>query len=191
MRDITEILRDYRNLMEEVSEEAKRLTENYQEHMKCCKGCSECCTDLTLLPLEWYALREALKQEQPRLVPVDSDEQCALLVDHACSLYPFRPLICRTHGLPLLYLTEEYNDAGIRMKPDDPEWQISWCDMNFTEVSEETMEDIFDPEDVINMEEWNLLLGKLNRQFLKTPEGQSFSGKRIPLKDMIDSLKDI
>ncbi len=187
MREIEDILTDYRTLMKDVSEEAQRLTENYSEYMKCRKGCSECCTDLTLLPLEWYALRQMLQKENPALQPAESDERCALLIDRACSLYPFRPLICRTHGLPLLYLTEEYSDAGIRIKPDDPEWQISWCDLNFTEVSEETMEDIFDPEDVINMEEWNLLLGKLNREFLKTPEGQSFSGDRIPLKDMLNS----
>ena len=184
-RDTETLIRDYRQLMADVMEEAERLKICYGEHMKCRKGCSECCTDLTLLPLEWYALREVLKKENPPLKPAGQDDRCSLLVDDACALYPYRPLICRTHGLPLLYLTEEYNDAGIQIKADDPEWQISWCDLNFTEVSEEMMEDIFDPEDVINMEEWNLLLGRLNREFLKTPEGSSFQRKRIPLKEIL------
>ncbi len=185
MKTTAAILEDYRTLLADVEEEALRLTEIYRDHMKCRKGCSECCMDLTLLPLEWYALKVIIQEKKPVLHPKEGTERCLLLEHDHCLLYPYRPMICRTHGLPLLYLTEEYNDAGIQIKPDDPEWQISWCDYNFTEVSEEMMEDIFDPEDVMNMEEWNLLLGRLNREFLKTPEGRSFTEARIPLKDLI------
>jgi uncharacterized protein len=185
MRSVEAILKDYRALLSDVEEEASRLNEIYREHMKCKEGCSECCTNLTLLPLEWFALEKAFK-ESGLPSPADrSDEGCILLNKDSCLLYPYRPLICRTHGLPLLYLTQEYKDTGIRIKTEDPEWQISWCDNNFTEVSEETMEDIFDPEDVLNMEEWNLLLGKLNQDFLKTPEGRNFDKNRIPLKNII------
>ena len=185
MRTARDILKDYRELLRDATEEADRLTEIYREYMVCGKGCSACCTDLTLLPLEWYALQQSLLDKKPALDPAGRDDRCILLLDDSCALYPYRPLICRTHGLPLLYLTEEYSDTGIRIKSEDPEWQISWCDLNFTEVSEETMEDIFDPEDVFNMEEWNLNLGKLNQAFLKTPEGMSFSRKRIPLKEIL------
>ncbi|OQY33151.1 MAG: hypothetical protein B6241_08590 [Spirochaetaceae bacterium 4572_59] len=184
MRTVDAILKDYRAFLSDVSEEAARLTEIYREYMVCKKGCSQCCTDLTLLPLEWFALDKVVQDEGLHPQPYVSEERCTMLDNDACMVYPYRPLICRTHGLPLLYLTQDYNDAGIRIKVDEPEWQISWCDLNFTDVSEETMEDIFDPEDVLNMEEWNLILGKLNREFLKTPEGKALGKNRIPLKNI-------
>lgn len=187
MRTVDAILEDYREFLSDVSEESDRLTEIYKEYMVCRKGCSQCCTNLTLLPLEWYALDKVVKDGNLHPHKFESDERCTMLDNDACIVYSFRPLICRTHGLPLLYLTEEYNDAGIRIKTEEPDWQISWCDLNFTEVSEETMEDIFDPEDVLNMEEWNLILGKLNREFLKTPEGKTLGKSRIPISEIKDS----
>ena len=185
MTDTDKIITEYREFLEDVDCEAARLTELYSEHMVCRKGCSACCTDLSLLPLEWYALKEQTGTENPPR-PDGGDERCALLGrDEACSFYPFRPLICRTHGLPLLYLIEEYDPEGLRVDSDEPEWQISWCDLNFTKVDEDSMEEIFEPEDVLNMEEWNIRLSALNREFLETPEGEPFRDKaRIPLKDI-------
>ncbi|MDC7234600.1 MAG: YkgJ family cysteine cluster protein [Spirochaetales bacterium] len=197
-----EIVTAYRELLEEVSTEADRLGDLYKVHMVCRKGCSDCCSDISLLPLEWFALNEAHKQkpspntpEQAAMQPADrSDDRtveaaagkCPLLHEDSCTLYPFRPLICRTHGLPLLYLIEEYDSKGQRTGTEEPEWQISWCDLNFTEVTEDNMEEIFDPEDVLNMEEWNTRLKELNRAFLDTPEGRDFNGEnRIPIAEIL------
>ncbi|MBF9014540.1 MULTISPECIES: YkgJ family cysteine cluster protein [unclassified Oceanispirochaeta] len=173
----------YRELLTEVSGEADRLNKLYDEYMVCRKGCADCCTDLSVLPLEWYALNQARENEAPVHIPEKNDPgRCSMLVNDSCLLYPFRPLICRTHGLPLLYMIEEYNLEGQRSNQDEPEWQISWCDLNFTEVTEETMEDLFDPEDVLNMEEWNTRLKSLNQDFLECEEGKPFIGqKRIPI----------
>ncbi len=185
MEKTEEIIAEYREFLQDVDREAARLSELYSQYMVCRKGCSECCTDLSLLPLEWYALKEQTGTKKAPC-PDGGDERCALLnSEEACSFYPFRPLICRTHGLPLLYLIEEYDPEGHRVNSDEPEWQISWCDLNFTEVDEESMEEIFEPEDVLNMEEWNLRLSALNRDFLDTPEGAPFKGQaRLPLKDI-------
>lgn len=184
-----EIIAEYREFLEDVDREAARLSELYSEHMVCRKGCSDCCTDISLLPLEWYALRERTGADNPPRRD-GGVERCSLLnAAEACSFYPYRPLICRTHGLPLLYLIEEYDPEGHRVDSDEPEWQISWCDLNFTEVDEDSMEEIFEPEDVLNMEEWNLRLSSLNKEFLETPEGAAFKGKaRLPLKDIFASF---
>jgi len=153
--------------------------------MVCRKGCSECCTSISVLPLEWFVLKEKVKERFPTFQPEKPVESCALLKEHACSLYQDRPLICRTHGLPLLYLTEEYDLEGNRTELDEADWQISWCDLNFTAVTEETMEEIFEPEDVLNMEEWNTQLKSLNQDFLETEEGALFRGRsRIPLSEI-------
>ena len=128
------------------------------------------------------------QQFQPPGLPLYPENQtgcCALLKEDACTFYAQRPLICRTHGLPLLYLAEEYDESGGRVGDEAPDWQISWCDLNFNTVTEETMEEIFDPEDVLNMEEWNTILRELNQDFLETEEGSPFRGKkRISLKDL-------
>ncbi len=185
--DIGKIISDYRDFLEDVSIEARRLEQLYQAYMVCRKGCSECCTDISLLPLEWYALREKVLESLQDIQPSTSDEVCSLLSGGACTFYPSRPLICRTHGLPLLYLTEEYDLEGNRTGLDEADWQITWCDLNFTTVSEETMEEIFEPEDVLNMEEWNTRLKSLNRDFLETPEGEPFRGRnRIPIREILN-----
>jgi len=186
--DIQQIIRRYRDFLEDVSLEAGRLEQQYKDYMVCRKGCSECCTDISVLPLEWYALKEKVREHAPGFLPEKTDESCFLLKDQACISYPYRPLICRTHGLPLLYLTEEYDLEGNRTGLDEADWQISWCDLNFTTVTEETMEEIFEPEDVLNMEEWNNRLRSLNLDFLETEEGRPFRGRsRIPLHEIFSS----
>jgi Fe-S-cluster containining protein len=183
--DIQKIIGSYREVLEDVSLEANRLEKQYEEYMVCRKGCSDCCTDISLLPLEWYALRERVRASKEPFIQERQPGSCALLKDRICSFYPSRPLICRTHGLPLLYLAEEYDKQGDQVESEEPDWQISWCDLNFTTVSEETMEEIFDPEDVLNMEEWNTRLKTLNLDFLETREGAPFREKRrIPLQEI-------
>lgn len=186
--NIEELLTLYRELLAEVSTEADRLNRMYDEYMVCKKGCSDCCTNLSLLPLEWYALKAAREKEAPSKSSQQNDPgRCSMLVNECCLLYPFRPLICRTHGLPLLYMIEEYNLEGQPSNQDEPEWQISWCELNFTEVTEESMEDLFDPEDVLNMEEWNLRLKSLNQDFLELEEGMPFlKQKRIPIAEIFN-----
>ncbi|WP_246157130.1 YkgJ family cysteine cluster protein [Oceanispirochaeta crateris] len=180
-----EIIVGYEEVLKDVSKESDRLVRLYGESLVCKKGCSACCTDISLLPLEWYTLRERITSSQESFIPENTQGSCALLKEKSCSFYSNRPLICRTHGLPLLYLTEEYDAKGTRVAPEIPDWQISWCDLNFTSVTDETMEEVFDPEDVLNMEEWNTHLKQLNQEFLKTEEGAPFRGKeRISIQDL-------
>jgi Fe-S-cluster containining protein len=79
--------------------------------ISCSEGCSSCCTAITLFPVEAAALNSALEA----LPEVERDailrhvaehaggERCPLLEDHRCLLYMARPIICRTHGLPIVY----------------------------------------------------------------------------------------
>jgi Fe-S-cluster containining protein len=185
--NIEKIITDYNEFLSDVSLEAERLVQQYEAFMVCRKGCCECCTDISLLPLEWFALKQNVKEAEKTFTPENRKGECSLLKNSICSFYPFRPLICRTHGLPLLYLTEEYDLEGYRTNNEEADWQISWCDLNFTSVTEDSMEEIFEPEDVLNMEEWNIRLRALNQDFLETPEGRAFQGKnRIPLQDLFD-----
>ena len=72
----------------------------------CPAGCDVCCRlSLTVFPVEAFYLRSALLRlpaagrrllAERRKHP--DPETCLLLVDHRCLLYPYRPIICRTHG---------------------------------------------------------------------------------------------
>jgi Fe-S-cluster containining protein len=72
----------------------------------CHRGCDACCRKPTvpftapeLKAISWYAsevlegeVRQNVKQ---RLRSHEETLECPFLVDHACSIYPVRPLICR------------------------------------------------------------------------------------------------
>jgi hypothetical protein len=60
--------------------------------------------------------------------PQETDEDCVFLKDHGCAIYENRPIICRTHGLPLLYMNDE-------------SWELSTCELNFTNFNDDDFSD--------------------------------------------------
>ena len=76
--------------------------------------------DYNIFPVEYYSIHKNLKSDKFALRPnFKDDNSCAFLSDHACLIYEHRPMICRTHGLPLIYTN------------DDNEWELSNCELNF------------------------------------------------------------
>ena len=99
--------------------------------MLCGPGCDACCQqDLAVLPLEALAILAGLErmpseERRPlRQAARDGAPPCPLLRpgDGRCALYEHRPIICRTHGLPVLY-REEGREEG----------SLSVCHLNFTD----------------------------------------------------------
>jgi uncharacterized protein len=101
--------------------------------MRCRAGCTECCQqDLNVLFAEGVAIvrgwsnlpretRAALISSAGRPAPARG-EACALL-DAAgrCSVYAWRPLICRTHGLPLRRSGPGWSSCRLNFTPDEPQ----------------------------------------------------------------------
>ena len=83
----------------------------YGEQIICRPQCAECCqAGLTLVMVEAVAIGTAFGAEEERIYlqagqpPLYEEGKCALLgSDDYCRIYKHRPLICRTHGLPLKY----------------------------------------------------------------------------------------
>jgi len=104
-------LRDLRELHGEIDRAASRLADTHADRLQCRRGCSACCVDdLTVTTVEAERIRAAhpdlLLHGEPH--PVGA---CAFLDAHgACRVYPDRPYVCRTQGLPLRILFE--NEAG-------------------------------------------------------------------------------
>ncbi len=103
-------LNNYRQLVGRIDELCRRIEERYAGHIACRRGCDECCRHLSLFWVEGVALALALQslpgkqRNRLRRKARESrpDGPCPLLEDGACLLYHARPVICRTHGLPIL-----------------------------------------------------------------------------------------
>ena len=93
----------------------KRLEEyfNSQSENVCCKkGCSSCCEkgDYPLSEIEleymmqgYISLDNSTKtQIQENIKDIQKGGKCPFLINSVCSIYPYRPIICRTHGLAYL-----------------------------------------------------------------------------------------
>lgn len=97
--------------------------------MRCGPGCTQCCRARPrVLGVEADRVAAALARLLPDVrarVRAQADDPahadwCALLVDGRCAVYDERPLLCRSHGLPLSAV-DERGDAV-----------VDWCPLNFT-----------------------------------------------------------
>ncbi len=101
---------NYLNLLDRVDTLCRRIEVEYLENIACRRGCDGCCLHISLFPVEAENLARALQRlpesevsrirEKARAASPDGP--CPLLEDGACLLYSARPIICRTHGLPIL-----------------------------------------------------------------------------------------
>ena len=165
-------LAPYYKLRTEIDSFCESLEKVHSKHLNCKKGCDLCCMAISVFPVEFYAIQAELDLESLSGLPVPKDEdQCRFLVDHSCTIYDSRPVICRTHGLPLLY-----------MGMDSDEYELSLCELNFTEYDFED----FDEENTYPMDRINSQLYQINKQFVAGFEGGKYNEQdRIPLAKLI------
>ncbi len=85
------------------------------EAITCRAGCADCCRRrFTVTGLEAEVIREGLealpaarREELAHRARAGDSEVCAALdADGRCAIYAHRPVICRTHGLPIRFTTE-------------------------------------------------------------------------------------
>lgn len=159
----------YLALRNEIDQLADRLANQHHEHMQCKKGCDLCCMEFNILPIEFYYIQHKLKTETPEINTEASDESCIFLKNHCCTIYEHRPVICRTHGLPLLY-----------MNSDTEEWELSACELNFTDFDE------FDDENTFPQDKFNSRLFVLNEALLKeNPNLQHSKFDLLPTRNLV------
>lgn len=132
-------LADYLSFVADIDKRMRALHARHGARITCHRGCDDCCrVERSALPVEGERLRRALASlPSPtidRLRQSRQPDQCALLLDGLCVVYEARPLICRTHGAPLLL------DA-------DGEVGVSICDLNmagFSDISGFSDDDLLD-----------------------------------------------
>jgi hypothetical protein len=122
----------YRELTAKVDAFFARVEARHGSDLQCAVGCTLCChTRLTVTGVEAAAIeavvdampeaRRAVLAERAAL-PVDVDHpRCAALdASGACLIYEARPLVCRSHGVPVRTLRA----GGLPV--------VTSCELNFT-----------------------------------------------------------
>ncbi|KIG13356.1 hypothetical protein DB30_08123 [Enhygromyxa salina] len=101
----------------------------------CRAGCDRCCGQrFSVFEVEAGPIRAALADLATNDPPLrqriraqgqdPKSTSCALLVDGRCSVYEQRPLICRSHGLPVAVPDPERADGPLR---------VDHCPLNFVD----------------------------------------------------------
>lgn len=102
----------YKKFLDELDKRLNSYFENHKDFIHCTAGCSGCCEkgDYPISQLELEYLMQgfiALDNETKRTVQeniksMQKGGQCPFLINKKCSIYPYRPIICRVHGLAYL-----------------------------------------------------------------------------------------
>jgi len=150
------LLENYYQMVTRVDALCRGIHEVLSGRITCSEGCSSCCTAITLFPVEAAALNAALealpdaRQEDIRrhVALHAAGERCPLLEHHRCLLYAARPIICRTHGLPIIY-----NEGDQR--------KVDCCPLNLGDG-----EQPLSGSAVIDLDRLNTLLVAVNALFL-------------------------
>lgn len=109
MSAATELLAPWQGVAAKADAHFARIAAAFTDEISCREGCHDCCAPgLSVMLVEALAISAALASLPPALrLPIQQraravGRRCALLVDGRCAVYAARPLICRTHGLPVL-----------------------------------------------------------------------------------------
>lgn len=156
--EMCELFGNYINLLQKIDRFCDESVGAYGNDLVCRKGCSSCCRHLSLFPVEAVHIRfamnglddEAFEIIQKKAMDLidDPDGECPLLGDGLCLLYPVRPIICRTHGLPVLVRSEQGT-------------AVDYCPLNFTSGRKP------DSKHILDIEQVNTTLVTVNGLFVR------------------------
>ncbi|MDD5284893.1 MAG: YkgJ family cysteine cluster protein [Desulfuromonadaceae bacterium] len=174
---MSHLLDNYRQLITKIDSLCRGIESALGEQITCSEGCSSCCTSLTLFPVEAAALRDALDalpSEEAEVIRQhvarnSSSERCPLLSHHRCLLYIARPIICRTHGLPITYT-------------EDQQHKSDCCPLNMTEAGPVS------GANVIDLDILNTLLVAVNSLYLSQTEADDIP-ERLTIAEAINLRK--
>jgi uncharacterized protein len=168
--DNNDIILQYMELMREVDAVVRHLEGLHRAHLRCRPGCCACCTLSSVLALEAAALEMAIARLDEKVKKLVRDQRhgefCPLLVDSLCAVYQGRPLICRTHGLPIAYV--DYERQAI---------DVSVCPLNFAADYE------FVRQELLFIDTFNVKLARFNREYCKRQEITNTG--RIAMADIV------
>lgn len=100
---------DYSKILSELDSKLEEYWTSQSKFLCCKAGCSECCEkgDYPISDIELeYLMHGYMKLEnevkikiQENINTMEKGGSCPFLIQNLCSVYQYRPIICRTHGL--------------------------------------------------------------------------------------------
>ena len=103
---------NYSAFLQDLDKRLLQYFELHKDHINCHIGCSSCCEkgdyplsqiELEYLMQGYIRLDDDIKRfVQENIKKMKKGETCPFLVDKKCSVYEYRPIICRVHGLAYL-----------------------------------------------------------------------------------------
>ena len=144
------IIDEFNDFFDKTNAKIDKITKIHEKYLACKKGCTYCCMNISVLPIEFYAIGKMLKRSKKH-IKLNRHKRCAFLQDCLCMIYKYRPMLCRTHGLPLSH----------RDSHDPSRINVSICDLNFVKKTPK-----FKLDNTLDMDEINLELYRLNEKFI-------------------------
>lgn len=106
------MIQKYKDFLKELDSKLLNYFNQHKSHIHCKIGCSSCCETgdypLSQLELE-YLMQGYINLEnkvkiivQENIKKMEKGGCCPFLVEKKCSVYLYRPIICRVHGLAYL-----------------------------------------------------------------------------------------
>lgn len=147
----------YQALLAKIDSKAQALEEMHRPQLRCARSCHSCCKPgLGVFGVEAEHIREYLAAHpelQERALENEREDphagqRCSFLdASGSCLIYPVRPVVCRTHGLPLEIRDEEKVFRDV-------------CPLNFQGQSLAAL----DGAGVLNLQLINTLLTLINQE---------------------------
>lgn len=163
---IEQSLLNYKNLVKKIDDKCNQVNEAFAQHIKCKKGCFDCCIIEAVFPVEAVAMALSIVDNKTEINTERKDDKCNFLKEGICTIYDARPIICRTHGLPIMF-----EDNGVQ--------KADCCPLNFTETDENLNSSAF-----IDIDKINSILYTINTLFIKELNLPFSPEDRIPLTDI-------
>jgi len=166
----------YRELCAKVDTFFARVKARHGTDIHCAPGCDGCCrTRLSVTAVEAEEIREAIaalpaevRRRAAARGRLDAPGRCAALEeDGRCAIYAARPLVCRSHGLPVRMVSAR----GLPV--------VDACVLNFTERGPGEA----DADCILDQSNLSLTLGAIARAHAAETGGDA--GERFTIAELL------
>ena len=166
------IFKKYLELRNCIDSECSKLWKIHFKNMSCKSGCSSCCQAFKVLPIEHEFIKAQLATTNFLINRDAKLKDCKFLVEDKCTIYEHRPIICRTHGYPLVRLNEEVQG-----------YEVSYCNLNFKNISLS----FFNTDNVFFEDTYNSKLYQINKTFLDSAQEENYEyGELVELNSLAE-----
>lgn len=153
---------NYTQLLGKVEALFHAVVSRHPVRFSCAKGCYGCCQPgLTVFSVEMAYINSWIEKNKDVALKIKDTSQmlmdpsfCRLLDKNGdCSIYEARPMICRSHGMPISWAENGADQSSAEER--------DVCPLNFQGVDLNSL----DRSDVLSLDKLNVLLSLIDRQF--------------------------